>query len=71
MKDLTVEIKAVFAAGDVAAKKQAMRTLIEASHAKEEVKRKAYTDVERMKNTSKIDQFAFNYMASGEGMKVR
>jgi hypothetical protein len=70
-KDLTVEIQAVFAAQTLDEKKSAMRTLIERSVAKPETKSDAYRTIEVLQSKTKLDFFAFNYMASGEGMKVR
>jgi hypothetical protein len=68
--NLEVELNAVWQAQTLEGKKVAMRTLIEKSHAKAETKRKALIEVDRATSVNKLDKFAFNYMASGEGMKV-
>lgn len=70
VKDLTTYTQAVFSARGLEAKKAAMFELIEASCAKRDTKVKAHKAVDVMKTPVKIDAFAFNYLASGEGMKV-
>ncbi len=70
MKDLTSEIQAVFQAKTLESKKAAMTILISNSEAKKETKDKAKRQVEQITSVVRLDQFAFNYMASGEGMKV-
>lgn len=70
MKDLTIEVKNVFEAKDLDAKKQAMFILIDESHAKSDTKVKAKATVEKLQVASKVDQFAANFIMSGEGMKV-
>ena len=71
MKDLTQFVQEVFKATTLDGKKTAMLQLIDESHAKTETKSKARSQVEAIKSVVKMDSFAFNYMASGEGMKVR
>lgn len=70
MKDLSKEVTAVYAASTLDAKKAAMISLIESSHAKKETKTLAKIKVSRLPNPKAVDKFATNYMFSGEGMKV-
>lgn len=70
--DLTVWVNRVLESRSLDGKKTAMVDLIEASHAKKETKtfyknKVIYT---RM-SSSQLDKMAYNYMLSGEGMKVR
>ena len=71
MKDLTQFVQEVFKATTLDGKKAAMAQLIDESHARDETKTKARKQIETIKSVVKMDSFAFNYMASGEGMKVR
>jgi hypothetical protein len=71
MKDLTQFIQNVFKASTLSEKKEAMLSLIDESRAKSDTKAKARIEVGKIKSAVKMDSFAFNYMASGEGMKVR
>lgn len=70
--DLTEYVNRVLSISDINDKKDAMIELIEASHGKKETKtlfknKVIYT---RMSG-AQLDKMAYNYMLSGEGMKVR
>lgn len=70
--DLTEYVDKVLTAADADGKREAMLVLIEASHAKKETKtlfknKVVYT---RM-SSAQLDKMAYDYMLSGEGMKVR
>lgn len=69
--DLTANVQAVFDAKTLEDKKHAMLELIDRSAAKQATKADARRTVEALRSTTKLDYFAFNYMASGEGMKVQ
>lgn len=49
-------------------KKEAMKELIEDSHAKVMTKKKSLIKVERSKSMAEIDFFAANYGLAGEGL---
>lgn len=70
MKDLTTEVQNVFQAKTLEQKKSSLEALIAASEAKKATKDKALRDLQNIKALSRLDQFAFNFMAAGEGMKV-
>jgi hypothetical protein len=70
--DLTDLVGRVLASRDVESKKEAVLELIEASHAKKETK-SLFTNKVKYVNMSahQLDKLAYDYMLSGEGMKVR
>ena len=70
-KDLTTYVQQVWASPTLEAKKQAMRELIEASHAKADTKRLFTFKVNNERNYKKLDSMASNYAMSGEGMKIK
>ena len=70
--DLSEHVARVLSSRDIESKKTAMLDLIEASHAKKETKmlfsnKVKYTSM----STRQLDKFAYDYMLSGEGMKVK
>jgi hypothetical protein len=70
--DLTVWVNRVLESANLDDKKTAMINLIDQSHAKNETKnlfrnKVIYTRL----SGAQIDKMAYNYMLSGEGMKVR
>lgn len=70
--DLTIWVNRVLESSDIEDKRMAMINLIDNSHAKKETKtlfknKVIYT---RMSG-AQLDKMAYNYMLSGEGMKVR
>lgn len=70
--DLTVWVNRVLESADLEDKKTAMINLIDNSHAKKETKtlfknKVIYTRL----SGAQLDKMAYNYMLSGEGMKVR
>ena len=69
MKDLTKECEKVWSAVSLQAKRNAMTSLIDASHAKKETKLKALRMLPKMK-AHQVDKFAANYMMSGEGLSL-
>ena len=70
--DLTNEVNKVIAARTVDEKKVALVEMIEVSHAKKE-KKILYTNKINYTSMSarQLDKMAYDYMMSGEGMKVR
>jgi len=70
MKDLSSYVNAVYAARSLELKKEKMREMIEASHAKKETKKLAFIKLEMCRSADAINKFATNYMFSGEGLKV-
>ncbi len=70
--DLTDLVGRVLASRDVESKKESLLELIEASHAKKETK-SLFTNKVKYVNMSarQLDKLAYDYMLSGEGMKVR
>lgn len=70
--DLTSNVNKVIEARTVEEKKSALLEMIETSHAKKETKT-FFTN--KIKYTSmsirQLDKMAYDYMMSGEGMKVR
>lgn len=69
--DLSNEVQQVFKESTLEGKKQAMLQLIDKSVAKQTTKDDARRTVEALRSLTKLDYFAFNYMASGEGLKVQ
>lgn len=70
--DLTVWVNRVLESSDLDDKKTAMINLIDASHAKKETKTLFKNKVIHTRlSSSQLDKMAYNYMLSGEGMKVR
>ena len=70
--DLTVWVNRVLESRSLDDKKAAMVELIEASHAKKETKTFSKNKVLHTRmSTSQLDKMAYNYMLSGEGMKVQ
>jgi hypothetical protein len=70
--DLTIWVNRVLEAGDLDSKKTAMIDLIENSHAKKETKTLFKNKVVHAGlSGAQLDKMAYNYMLSGEGMKVR
>ena len=70
--DLTNEVNKVIAARTAEEKKVALLEMIEVSHAKKETKtfftnKINYTSM----SARQLDKMAYDYMMSGEGMKVR
>ena len=71
MKNLTVELKDVYAESDLTKKKELAKRLIENSHAKKTTKNQAlFVLISRLDTPNKVDRFMTNYVFSGEGMKV-
>ena len=70
--DLTDYVNKVIVATTTEAKKQALLEMIEASHAKTTTKNLFTNKVSYVNLTAKqLDKMAYDYMMSGEGMKVR
>ncbi len=69
MKNLTDYVTAVWTAKTLNEKRDAVKSLIEASHAKKETKAKYLTNIQNL-SSNKLDQFAVNFAMSGEGIKV-
>lgn len=70
--DLTNDVNKVIAARTVEEKKNAFLEMIENSHAKKETKTLFTNKVKYVSLTSRqLDKMAYDYMMSGEGMKVR
>lgn len=70
--DLTDYVNKVVVAATAEAKKQALLEMIEASHAKKETKTFFTNKLNYVNLTSRqLDKMAYDYMMSGEGMKVR
>lgn len=70
MKDLTANIQAVFSAKTLDDKKVAMLELINVSEAKKATKEKARRELNKLTSAVRVDHYAFNYTASGEGLSV-
>ena len=70
MRDLSKELNAVYKAKTLTLKKNRMQDLIEKSHAKNDTKNVAKMKLVFINSKTGIDQFATNYMLSGEGMKI-
>jgi hypothetical protein len=69
-KDLSSNIKAVYAAVTLEDKLIEAKSMVDFSSAKEITKTKAYHTLGHMTRPSTIDLFMTNYMLSGEGMSV-
>jgi hypothetical protein len=70
--DLTAWVNRVLESSDLDSKKAAMVELIENSHAKKETKTLFKNKVIHTRlSSAQLDKMAYNYMLSGEGMKVR
>jgi hypothetical protein len=70
--DLTVWVNKVLAERDPNAKKAAMIEMIDQSHAKTTTKNLFRSKVNHTRlSGAQIDKLAYDYMLSGEGMKVR
>ena len=70
MKNLTSELKNIYAERDLTKKRELAKRLIEISHAKTTTKNQALFIVMNKLSVDKIDRFMTNYVLSGEGMKV-
>jgi hypothetical protein len=70
MKNLTAELKYIYAERDLTKKRELAKKLIEASHAKTTTKNQALFLVMNKLGVDKIDRYMTNYVLSGEGMKV-
>ena len=70
MKNLTSELKSIYAERDLTKKRELAKRLIENSHAKTTTKNQALFIVMNKLSVDKIDRFMTNYVLSGEGMKV-
>lgn len=70
--DLTVWVNRVLESSDIEDKRAAMINLIDNSHAKKE-KKTLYKNkvIYTRMSGAQLDKLAYNYMLSGEGMKVR
>ena len=70
--DLTEWVNRVLESSNIEDKRMAMINLIDNSHAKKETKNlfKNKVTYTRM-SASQLDKLAYDYMLSGEGMKVR
>jgi hypothetical protein len=70
MKNLTVELKDIYAETNPAKKRELAKRLIENSHAKKTTKNQALFLVTSKLSANNIDKFMTNFVLSGEGMKV-
>lgn len=71
MKNLTSELKNVYAELNLTKKKELAKQLIENSHAKTTTKNQAlFVLMNKLDSSNKINRFMTNYVLSGEGMKV-
>lgn len=71
IKDLTEEVRKVYATSNVEEKKKIVIEMIQNSYAKNEKKRLMITKANMINNARKLDELATNYAMSGEGLKVR
>lgn len=71
VRDLTTDLKAVYACSSVEDKKAALVNMVEHSVATKQTKDKSFKLIEALSSAYKLDKFATNFVLSGEGMKVK
>tara|TARA_B100000424_G_C22790034_1_gene424332 strand:- start:93 stop:308 length:216 start_codon:yes stop_codon:yes gene_type:complete len=70
VKDLSAYLTEIFSVPTIEQKKEITRQMIQDSYAKKTTKKLAIVRLDRLNSNIAIENYAKNYMLSGEGYKV-